>query len=136
MSSAKEKKLLNQWTSSFRIFFDRLLAKYAVSEDSTLKDWQITIFFLIFLCASVLGVFTCLTSVFLTIKLGKYYIAAFYSVVYLTFVFVTFGRFIPFRTRAWIGTGSFYILGLINLLKFGPVGSGRIWLSHLQLLRA
>lgn len=118
----------------FKSFFDNLLSRYAVTDDNSLKDWQVTLFFLIFLTISIIGIFSWLTSLYLTIRMGTYHIAAFYTVVYMTFILITFGRFIPFRIRAWIGLIIFYFIGLINLMKFGTPGSGRTWLFSFSII--
>lgn len=105
-----------------------MLQRYAVSDDASLKDWQLTILFLTFFYMSIVGIIPCLTSVFLTIKMGQYHVAVFYLVIYILILLITFGRSIPFKTRASIGMILFYIIGVIQLLKIGPTGSGRMYL--------
>ena len=134
MPPPAKKNLFTHFADVFNSFFNKLLNRYAVTNDDSLKDWQVTLFFLIFLSTSILGFFSCFTSVFLTLRMGTYHIAAFYFVVYMTFILITFGRFIPFRVRAWTGLVIFYFIGLINLVKFGTAASGRTWLFSFSII--
>ena len=117
--------------------FDTLLKKYARSdegESDDLRDLQITLFFLIFLATTIFGTISCATSVALTIYMKKYETALFYFSVLLTFVLVTFGRFLKFYVRAWTGLSTYYILGFINLIQIGPSGSGISWLFSFAII--
>lgn len=134
MPDSEDKKIKSGSLYKITRIFDSLLNKYASTTDEDFKDWQVTMFFLIFLCTTLFGTISCAISIALTIHIGKYQIALFYAVVYLTFVIVTFGRFLPFKIRAWTGISTYYIIGLINLIQIGPTGSGKAWLFVFALI--
>ena len=134
MSKKEQPDQFRSWTKKGVKSFNRIVERYAVSDDASLKDWQLSILFLIFFYMSIVGIVPCFTSIFLTITMGHYHVAAFYLCVYILVLIITFGRSIPFKTRATIGMALFYIIGTMQLLKIGPTGNGRMYLFVFALI--
>jgi PAS domain S-box-containing protein len=127
--SDEEKKYDISW-SILKItgLFDSLQKKYAGPGGENLKDWQVTMFFLIFLCTTICHAFSCIVSMVLMVGIAKYEVALFYFLIWLLFFIVTFGRVMNLKARVYTGLSVYYCVGLINLIQIGPSGSGKTWL--------
>jgi len=119
------------------IMFDKFLdleQENGGKSKDILLIWRKRIFLSIFISALVASCIPFFLNVQIAITSGKIPNAVTISLIYIAAIFVTFGKFIPFKTRAWSGLLLFYLMGVFSLATIGPVGGGRMFLFAFAVL--
>ena len=84
----------------------------------------------------ILGLFTYIPSVYLSVKEHYYYLAIITTAVYAAFIFLISLKKLNYKIKSFIGLTFFYLLGLAVLLILGPLGVGEIWMFTTTVLAA
>ncbi len=96
--------------------------------------WRERIFLIIFISTSAIGIFIYVISMADTILKGWWVHFAVYTLGYLVIFCILIFRRIPFKIRAWAGSLVFFSFGVLSLMSFGMVGSGRVYLFAFSIV--
>ncbi len=111
--------------------FDKFLDFEKGKEEESgnmLLIWRKKIFLSVFFCTLVVACIPTFLNIQIYITSGEVFSALTIFLSYVAAILVTFGKFIPFTVRAWIGLLLFYSIGVLSLFTVGAVGSGRMLL--------
>ena len=117
-----------------------LIINKTVPSHLTPKDginyWQERVLLTLLLSASVLGFFTYIPSVYLSIKESLWVVAVADTLVLGIVFYLFFNPKLPYPIRAAGIPMISYFLGLILIFTLGPFGAGPVWLFFFPVLTA
>ncbi|UAL41542.1 HD domain-containing protein [Shewanella inventionis] len=99
-----------------------------IEPDDALPLWRHTIFMRLFTTLVIICVPVYITSVYLCIEQGIWYMAIFDTIAYGLMIFVVFYSSITDKTRYMCGCGLAFFIGAGFLIVLGPSGAGFFWL--------
>jgi len=117
-----------------------LIKNKTIPSHLTPKDgihyWQERVLLTLLLSASVLGFFTYIPSVYLSVKESLWVVAVLDTLVLGIVLYLFFNPKLPYTVRAAGIPLISYFLGLILLFTLGPFGAGPVWLFFFPVLTA
>jgi PAS domain S-box-containing protein len=115
-----------------------VLNRLTAPDHLTLKDgipyWQEKVLLNLILVIAVLGLFTYIPSVALSIKEKLWIIAIIDTFMYLFILFLFFQRNLSFTFRAASIPAISYLLGMVLITTLGPFGAGPVWLFFFPVI--